>query len=164
VESVGERDPQSRKFLETVSRDISDRGYHFIFVGAGDGDPPFSYSVGLSKTWQHPELLIVGLNMDDSETILTTFVSLIRQGHRYAHGDIDRSQFNSPIAFVEIPSDVDDSDVLSDRFAVARALYDDVKFDALQVVTPDDNGRFPWEAACDQNVVSRQPLLGQSPA
>jgi hypothetical protein len=155
-------DPQSREFLEAVSRDIADRGYHVIFVGAGDDDPSFAYSVGVSKSWKHPEL-VAGLNLDDSEVILTSLADAIRQGQQFAHGDIDRSQFNLPLAFVEIPIDVDESELLSDRFAVAHALYGDLEQAALQVVTPDDEGRFPWDAARDQKVVSRQPLLGEFP-
>jgi hypothetical protein len=142
-------------FFETVEAHIRDHGYHLTYVG---DEPPFCYSLGFSRTWNHPELLLYGLGFDDSATVLTGLADAVRSGRRFAHGDLDSDTFNRPVAFVAIPPDE-----CFGRFVVTIEYYA-ANFDALQVVTPDRAGRFPWHAEYDAALAQEQPLLGQAPA
>jgi hypothetical protein len=92
-------------------------------------------------------------------TVLGSFVLRIREGATYSAGDVDRREFDLPIAFVELPKDE-----FEGRLNVTMAIYGDEPFDALQVVTPDEDGLFPWDEGCDPRVVARQPVLGIAPA
>ena len=121
-----------------------------------------AYTVGLWKSWRHPELLVAGHNMDDSEAILSAYAEAVRNGQRFSGDSVDDDQFNRPVVFLRIAATASD-EPLSDRFAVAHALDETGEFEALQVVTPDDAGRFPWNEGCDPAVVQRQPVLGPRP-
>jgi hypothetical protein len=143
------------EFYETVRGHIDEAGYHLTYVGA---DPPFCYSVGLSATWDHPELLLFGLGFEDSKTILMALAREIGEGQRFVHGSIDDETFNRSVAFVEIPKDE-----YPGRFNVTIDVYDGMDFEALQVVTPDRTGRVPWDGDSIPDPASSQPLLGHFP-
>ena len=80
----------------------------------------------------------------------------IAAGRRFVHGSIDHDTFDRPVAFVEIPKD----EYLG-RFNVTIEIYDNVDFKALQVVTPDADGQFPWDDSSGSGAI--QPLLGRFP-
>jgi hypothetical protein len=141
------------RYMATVAEHLEEFGYHLTHV---DEDPRLCYSTGLERTWDHPELLLYGLSIEDSMTILGAYVSAISGGERFRHGDVDRKQFTSPIAFLEIPQSE-----LWGRFVVTIEVYEGIDFRALQVVTPDDSGWFPWDPGCEAKVVAAQPLLGK---
>jgi hypothetical protein len=145
---------RSEQFFETVETHIRDFGYHLTYVYE---EPPFCYSVGFSQTWNHPELLVYGLGFDDAAIVLTGLAGTVRAGRRFADGDVDSDTFDRPVAFVAIPPD--------ERFGrfIVTIEYYSVDFDALQVVTSDGAGRFPWQADYDAALVRGQPLLGPVP-
>jgi len=147
-------DEEWEPFFQTVESHIEEVGYHLTYVG---DEPPFCYSVGLSRTWSHPELLLYGLNYEDSGTILAGLAEEVRRGRRFHHGYLDVEAFDRPVAFLEIPPDE-----YFGRFVVTLEFYSGA-FDALQVVTPDAAGRFPWSGDCEAATVESQPLLGRPP-
>lgn len=149
--------------LDRVRQDVAERGYHLMYVGPGDGEASMAYTVGLWKSWKHPELLVAGHNMDDSEAILSAYAEAVRHGERFAGDRVDDQRFDLPVAFVRIAAAVASDEPLPDRFAVAHALDESGEFEALQVVTPDSAGRFPWDEDCETAVVQRQPVLGSKP-
>jgi hypothetical protein len=145
-------DPQWEPLFEQVDEHLAEFGFHLTFV---DDDPPFCYSVGFRGSWQHPELLLYGLNLDDSATVLSALADEVRRGRKFAHGDSDAEVLNRPVAFLAIPPD--------ERFGrfVITIEYCGGDFEALQVVTSDAHGRFPWNRSCDPSVVRAQPLIGR---
>jgi Domain of unknown function (DUF4262) len=44
-----------------VIANINEYGWHCVNVIEDDGHPPWSYTIGLYDTWEHPELIIVGI-------------------------------------------------------------------------------------------------------
>src|SRR3954452_20280855 len=155
VSTGDEADPaaQWERFFGIVSTHIAESGYHLTYVRE---DPPYCYSVGLAQTWDHPELLLYGLSYEDSATVLAALADAVRRGARLAHGVVDSETLNRTVTFLEIPKDE-----YYGRLVVTIEVYGHVDFSALQVVTPDGKGRFPWQRGCERRVVEAQPLLGQ---
>jgi hypothetical protein len=147
---------KTARFFAEVEEHIAESGFHLTYVFS---QPPLCYSVGFTQTWAHPELLLFGLGFDDAKTILIELASQVEGGERFTHGRADHEIFEQSIAFVEIPQDE-----YPGRFIVTIAVYGDMQFRALQVVTPDAAGRFPWHSDCDPDVVGAQPILGVPPA
>jgi Domain of unknown function (DUF4262) len=145
-------DGDYERLFETVESHIDECGYHLTYV---DEEPPFCYSIGLTGTWGHPELLVYGLSLDDSATVLGGIVEQVRRGRRFAHGEVDASTFNRPVAFLAIPPDE-----CFGRFVLTIEYYG-LDFESLQVVTPDGLGRFPWSSDCAPGTVKAQPLIGR---
>ena len=63
--------------------------------------------------------------------------------------------FNRRIALIEVPPERYEGQI-----PITIMYYHGFDFPVLQVITPDEEGRFPWDAACDPTVIARQPLLG----
>ena len=121
-------------------------------------DPPLCYSVGMRDSWQHPELLLYGLDIDGSMAVLGEFADAVASGERFKDGDKDRERFPRLIASRTIPRKRY-LGVLAVTIEVDGAL----DFEALQVVTSDAQGRFPWDEGCERDVVEAQPILGIAP-
>ena len=43
-----------------VISNINEFGWHCVNVIEDDGHPPWSCTIGLYETWQHPELIVIG--------------------------------------------------------------------------------------------------------
>jgi uncharacterized protein DUF4262 len=44
-----------------VLSNIAEFGWHCLNVIEDDGHPPWSYTIGLYETWNHPELIVIGI-------------------------------------------------------------------------------------------------------
>lgn len=145
--------------LDAVLRDIeqliAEHGWSVQGVGADEitGAATFSYTAGLTA-FEHPELIIFGINPLVSQGILNNLGVAIRDGARFESGDIIRGALGGdlPLALVEA-ADVSD-------LTVTRRLYGDVS--VLQVVWCDPKGRFPWERRYSMSPAA-QPSLGPAP-
>lgn len=117
--------------------------------------PCYTYTQGLMEALRHPELVVFGLEEGNAADILRDLVSRIatlrqriKPNHLY-------------------------TDVLLGHRTVFRELTQNQTFrylrrtdkkghvlKALQMVWPDTNDRFPWEAGFEENLRQLQPLLG----
>lgn len=85
---------EDQEILEAVDR----HGWQAINIY--DTDPPFMYTVGLSKTFKHPEAITIGLQPDTAQRLLSDFVEGLRQGLRFdTDGTSDHEVFASKIGF-----------------------------------------------------------------
>jgi Domain of unknown function (DUF4262) len=147
------------RLVERARQHIADHGYHLTYVFGDTTDMPFCYSAGLWRTWNHPELILFGMNSDDSTTVMTALAAEIRDGRSFEAGQIDEETFNRRIAFLALTDDGYERA----EIPITVMYYEGWDFPMLQVVTPDEEGLFPWEPGCDPAVTARQPLLGASP-
>jgi len=53
-----------------VISDVREYGWHCLNVLEDKKGPGFSFSIGLFETWQHPELILVGLKSKVAHAIL----------------------------------------------------------------------------------------------
>lgn len=69
-------DKGDKKLLD----DIDEFGWHVLKVLEDDNGPGFCYSVGLFKTFGHPEIIIVGLKLDLAHTLINNIGHDIKNG------------------------------------------------------------------------------------
>ena len=113
-------------------------------VYGDDEHPPFAYTTGLLE-FGRPELVIVGMDLNRACIEL----------NEVARGLVDDADFlTSPSAYPLVPVEVIDSSDLR----VSRVLYGPA-FHSVQLVWPDDDFRYPWDAAYPAAALP-QPLLG----
>ncbi|MCC6372752.1 MAG: DUF4262 domain-containing protein [Bacteroidia bacterium] len=137
--------------------DIESHGWHVLKVLADDTGPEFCYSVGLYKTFNHPEILIVGLNLDLAHSLINNIGEDIRAGKIFLSG-----QFYSNILenFKCLLYDVDKS-YYDEYFGYANWYYANKDFPVLQCIYPTVNGVFPWDKNWPEEIKNLQPILGQ---
>lgn len=144
-------DDSDRKLLADIDR----IGWHVVGIEEDDEGPPYAFSVGLFHTFEHPEIIIFGLNHEVAANLINNIGEQIRNGVRYIEGEESEHIVEGyAVAFRHVPK-------TSYRQLVgyARWFYRSDDFPALQCIWPDPAGRFPWQEGYDHGFLSRQPLL-----
>lgn len=144
--------PTENAFDAKVLADIREHGWHCLTV-APEAHPEhpdlapdpfheaaFSYTVGLSLTLAHPELILVG-RWAHAPQILRVIVDSIRQGQRLRPGEETDAVF--PDRLVRFGA-------VSDRNRLFLLTYADWannrrRFEAIQVIVQDQHNRWPQE-------------------
>src|SRR5689334_13370265 len=65
---------------DEIDRSVVQHGWHAI--GVDDHEPPFLYTIGLISQFQHPELVILGLEGKTAHPLVARSVEMIRNGTR----------------------------------------------------------------------------------
>lgn len=149
--------PESKQaFFENQERRIALHGFSTILV-VGE-TTSFSYTVGLHKSYGHPEMILFGLPPNTAHGVLTDIALKAKQGAPF---DLSKPADNlledCNVFFVEVPKAAFAEYVLSAmRFNGAE------DFSVFQVVWPSARDRlYPWDSDADPEFAASQPVLGQ---
>ena len=146
----------SAKILEKIDNDITRYGWHCLSVNActGEEGAPFTYTIGLQTTHQHPEIMIFALSNQTAHGILSDCVSLIQNGRRFQpdqeYADVIGGGYQ--VIFRQVRDEH-----LPEYFGAACRYYRDAPFSALILFWPNKNHRFPWE---DEGATPQDEALG----
>lgn len=154
--------PAAKKALSSVDAkvraDVEKHGWHVIRVFSPDEiSPPFAYTIGLEKTFDHPELIVFGLNadLDLMHFVLGTIVDRIKKGERFDHGTKKKDILPGYVCpFARFPRDAYDEHV-----GRAQVFYGSSDFRVVQCIWPDPKKRLPWDTKVMLPVLARQPLF-----
>ena len=117
-------------------------------------DAAFSYTVGLSLTLDHPELVLVG-RWGHNHAIVAAAVAEIERGRRFAVGSTsDEVLEGYEVCFGAVAASRREELLTYASWANRRE-----PFDALQLILPDAAGRWPWDSGYAS---VPQPLLDGS--
>lgn len=130
-----------------LARDIGEYGWAATAVAPTEDHPGevFCYTVGLYRSYDHPELVIVRMNPDTAHAILGDLVSRIKAGERFEADRRYPELFNGrnrryDAFFLDVEEGNRDKYLLG---AKRWNAYEE--FPALQVVFPDPANLMPWE-------------------
>ena len=139
--------------------DIQRDGYHKVGVFSEvEGEPEFSYTVGLFHVQKHPELVIFGLGIDTEFAILQTALELVANGARFAHGDVSSEMLSGhSVVFLEFSRAEYD-----EYLGQAENFYKSDDFPVLMLTWPDRDGMYPWSDGAADWLRQRQPALWSS--
>lgn len=131
------------KIEQRLLDDVTRHGWHCVQVQGDAKNPPYSHTVGFHKTWKHPELLVMGLPPEVSHQVLGMASEMIARGHVFRPELRDSALFEGKDCLPRtIPGTAHRK-----YMGLAVWFYRDTPggFPALQILWPDDNGRFPGE-------------------
>jgi len=134
---------------------IASHGHQCVGVGADedDGSPTFTYTVGLTETDAHPELLVVGLPPRLAHSLIENVVDLIRDGRSICDGaQLDGIIMGHPVLIQGV--DLNDCCL---HFGVSDAHYD-AEVARLQIIWPDPQGLFLDDPGCDEGIAAVQDI------
>ncbi|MEL6732302.1 MAG: DUF4262 domain-containing protein [Bacteroidota bacterium] len=156
---MNESDLYDKGIEASILETIEAHGVFIAFIESDGYNPSFGYSIGLFKQFQHPELIVMGLDSESTGAMIQNAKNEIEQGTRFMEG------VNFPNFLVDYPV----------RFlSVDKAYYPDylgyagwynqqsVNFPTLQMVWPDRDGFFPWEPEFNERFRFQQPLLDRN--
>lgn len=139
--------------------DVETHGWHIIHVGVPVGEdstgPGWSYSVGLFRTFGHPEFIIMGIHPSVAQTIINDLGIRVKDGQRFRTGMCDPDVLEK----YEVSLIAMRMDQYRAHLGYALWFYGGREFPVLQVVWPDRSGHFPWDPKCGLDAMI-QPVLG----
>ncbi|MFC3161558.1 protein of unknown function [Chryseobacterium arachidis] len=144
--------------LEQTRQNIEQFGLQVIMVSSTEYLPSFAYSVGLEKTYKHPEIICFGLSNDLAHKIINDIAEILKKGEAIQSGKVYDEIFNNSRAYF---LNVDKRNI-PDYFGSALNYYQDKGFDALQLIWTDRNDKFPWEENFEEEFLFIQPLLDRN--
>lgn len=126
---------------DIVQGNVAEHACHVMQVPADDEGSGFAYSIGLTKTYGQPELICFGLADDVMCSMINELRDRMAQGEKFTDGQrvaglIERYDCElKRVQFARYP----------EFFGYALWFYGEQPFDALQIVWPDRERRFPWD-------------------
>ena len=117
-----------------------------------EGRHPLAYTVGLTDRGL-PELVVTGLRAGPAASLLNDVARQVLQQDVTPGQRLSSAQWELQVLAVEHPQE---------HLLTATALYGD-EVRGMQLVWPDDRGRYPWQAG-HRSQRGGQRLLGRSPA
>ena len=146
-----------KKLREKVKADIELTGLSVISVFGDKDNPPFAYSVGLFKTYAHPEIIVFGIEVKTAHAVINDIALMIKAGQRFLDGFVtDKLLQNFNCTFVTVPKQNYGS-----YTNVAKDYYQGFGFPLLQLIWPDPKGLFPWQEGYGEIFKKAQPVLGK---
>jgi hypothetical protein len=156
VRQRGGLKPADQKFLSIIET----HGWHVtrVFNREGDSGPEWAYSTGLFHSYGHPEILIVGLELDIMGRIINIIGAEVKGGKQYQPGqEYADILANYGCQFREVQRTQ-----YRDYVGWSIWFYEADPFPLLQCFWPDREGHYPWDPDCSEAVADQQPLLFKS--
>lgn len=142
---------------EEIGTSVAKHGWHAISVN--DASPEFVYTCGLVTTFEHPELIIFGLESREGYSVLAVMVEDLRRGRSFARpGTYDAILEGCPIGIRKVHPTQREM-YLGYAIGHCRLMGNASGLRARQVFWPDKQGRFPFDIGCDVEVYQLQPRL-----
>ena len=145
--------------MRRIIDDVAKYDWHVVAVRPDKSSLlSFSFTVGLFKTFDHPELVLFGLPDDAAHGLFSACVERVKQGAVFADGQVrtDLLTHHSIAVFSIDPS------FYEEFLGSAIGYYDTLEFPALQLVWPDKANRFPWDSNFDSACEGLQKLLNSA--
>jgi Domain of unknown function (DUF4262) len=148
------------KAEQQVLDNVDKYGFSVVHVAESfngeEEEPGFSYSIGLFKTYQLPEIIIIGLDHELRHTLIHNISQEYAAGNGLKVNALNADiieHFNCMVVEVE-------KENYAEYLGWASWFYKDDVFQAVQVVYPDRLGCFPWDKDFSRQIL--QPVLNKN--
>lgn len=141
--------------------DVARFGWHCIQVFSLPDDPiqtTFAYTVGLSHTYDWPELISFGLETSTLHKMLSNAIGELRRtnGMPVPGAVLNDVVEGYPCRLAEFSSSLTHQDLGWASWFARREGHDPTRIGCLQLIWPDRHGRFPDDSECIPEVRSLQ--------
>ena len=146
-------DPGDEKALA----DIDQYGCHILHILEHETGPRFSYSIGIEKTTNQPELVVTGLKQELAHWIINEYNNRVRGGERF-EADKLYSGFldHFDVMFRPVLKEYYEA-----YFGWARWLYEGDDFHVYQLIYPSTSGVWPWDPDASDDYTYFIPMLSE---
>jgi uncharacterized protein DUF4262 len=146
-----------QEFLKT----IDEHGWHVMNVAPRTGQEGdlWSYSTGLFYRYKHPEIVIFNQLSDLRHSMINSIGNRVKAGETFEPG----KGYADIIGNFDVQFRPMHASHYWDWLNLACWFYDNDpnSFPVLQCFYPDMQGKFPWEAGCEQWAIDQQPFHDQ---
>jgi hypothetical protein len=143
---------------KSIKEIVEKHGWFIALFDATDYLPSFAYTIGLWKTFGHPELISFGFKTDTLGAILNIAGGKIKAGETIqASKDYDDFFEKGRAQFINVCKEN-----VKDYFGYGLWFNEHKPFPALQLVWTDQLDHFPWDTGFEEEFVFKQPLLDRN--
>jgi hypothetical protein len=143
-----------QELLERQRQIIKEVGWTVMAVMRTDRLPGFAYTVGLSNHSQ-PELMVIGLPAQSAHYILNKMAEKAMANTLPNPRGLVHEVASMPLSLRQD----DDEATMGELCRFAQQWSQEQRgrpCGVMQVIYPDEAGKFPWEPGCDQRMVALQ--------
>jgi hypothetical protein len=152
---IKQHDQEAERSIKEI---VEKHGWYVALFHATNYIPSFAYTIGLWKTFKHPEIISFGFKTDTLGEILNISGAKVKSGERIKILSNYTDIFESGRAqFINV-----NEDYIKDYFGYGLWYNEHKPFPALQLVWTDRNDKFPWEKDFEEEFKFKQPLLDRS--
>lgn len=142
---------------QKVLDDIAQSGWHVVNVLEGEGHAPHAFSIGLYKTYGHPEVLVIGLAAELMHSVINIIGNDAKSGKANPIGAPYSGLLEGfDCVLLPVPEEA-----YREYVGFARWYYEGNDFPLVQCVWPTTQGIFPWEENAPSGFISWQPVLSR---
>ena len=153
--SPEEHKKHDREAEQAIIAGVEKYGWWVPMFKAEGNAPSFAYTIGLWKTFKHPEIICFGLPPRTIGQILNNAGSIIKEGEKMPlYVRYNRLFERGDAVFLPINSE----EQMRAYFGYGL-WYHKGLFPAIQLVWGDTANRFPWEEGFESKFRPFQPLL-----
>jgi hypothetical protein len=140
--------------IETIRRHVEAEGCHVEILADDSGEVVCAHTIGLARDGRHPELVVFGLDAEQSLALFDAVLEEVEGGRVFAAGQQYEGLLQHyPVALRDVAPP---NRAIFER---AVAFHGSADFPMLQVFWPDKQGRFPWDQGVHEAVRADQPSL-----
>jgi len=154
VETRAERDIEDDADRKVI-RDVVEYGWHVVAIPPEGETPGWLFSIGMYKTFGHPEIAVFGLEPRVAHWLINEVGSRVKAGTTFCSDAIATGLLEN-VTCIFRP-------VLAKWyrpfFGTAIWYYMGVGFPMLQCIWPDHEENYPWDVAFRESWRWAQPLL-----
>jgi hypothetical protein len=141
-----------------LAKTIEAHGWAVVKIDPDAQEPGYAYSVGLYKTFDHPEIIVFGLDLDVLHRIVNAIGEEVKAGQRFEVTDADERVLDGyRCAFRQV------APAAEPAYMGILIGYYGHEVPALHCIWPDREGRFPWQAGTSSDFRQQQPMLSDGP-
>ncbi|MEV7007287.1 DUF4262 domain-containing protein [Streptosporangium sp. NPDC051022] len=148
-------DVELDEFDRDTMRKVRERGWVVIMVPEDEDGPGWAFTVGLWHTFRSPETAMFGLDIEVMRDCLNTLADEIAAGNGLV---ADQERDDVIRNYSVVTRNVDQSWYRS-LFGMALHFYQRPPLPFMEVVWPDNAGRFPWDPRATPRLRELQPSL-----
>lgn len=145
---------------QRVLRDIADRGWHVVVVDEISDRPGWAFSIGLQRSFGHPEVVVFGLPERANREIVDRVARDVAAGRPHPAG----SACDTILAGLRCELRAVAREWHTLLLGYATWYYGGDDFSAVQLLWPDRDDRLPDRTDFDPDLAGLQPLLEHASA
>ncbi len=138
-----------------IKKSISKKGYFVALMEDEEDTPSYGYTIGLFENFDHPEIVVFGLDIETMMILLSDASERVKGGETFVI-EQDYEDFLEGYKLCFVHANVDE---YKGFFAYGVEYNLGHEFPMLQMIWPDQKHNYPWDEKFDTNLTPRQPLL-----
>jgi hypothetical protein len=140
---------------KSIRRDLSKKGYFIALFEAEEDEPAFAYTIGLYDNYEHPEIVIFGLDLETMTIMLSDACERVKLEETF----VVKQDYEDFLEGYKLTFQHANVDEYKGLFSYGIDNNQGVEFPMIQMIWPDQKHNYPWDDDFDENLLPRQPLL-----